>query len=142
MSTKNEELSNLTFSIIKRNESLQKIKIDLDRIKPLGDQKNYIYNSIVHQIEDNFNSKKEWKIFEKNFNEVHDLFFKKLLAQFPELSHGDLGLAAYLKMNLSTKEISQILNITPRSVELKRYRLRKKLDLATEQGLSEFLMNI
>lgn len=140
--TKNEELSNLTFSIIKRNESLQKIKLDLDRIKPKEDQKNYIFNSIVHQIEDNFNSKKEWKIFEENFNEVHELFFKKLLSQFPDLSHGDLGLAAYLKMNLSSKEISQILNITPRSVELKRYRLRKKLALPTEQGLSEFLMNV
>jgi len=142
LSTKKEELSNLTFSIMKRNESLQKIKIDLDRIKPLGDQKSYIFQSILQQIEENFNSKKEWKIFEKNFNEVHESFFKKLLAKFPDLSHGDLGLAAYLKMNLSSKEISQILNITLRSVELKRYRLRKKLSLPTEQGLTEFLMNI
>jgi FixJ family two-component response regulator len=62
------------------------------------------------------------------------------MEQFPHLTHGDLGLAAYLRMNLSSKEIAQLLNITTRSVELKRYRLRKKMALNNLYGLSEFFM--
>ncbi len=137
---KSEELSNIALSLIKRSESLSKIKQDLELIKPVNDSKIQIYSSIIKQIERNISDKKDWKLFQTNFNEVHEIFFKKLMEQFPNLTHGDLGLAAYLRMNLSSKEIAQLLNITPRSVELKRYRLRKKMVLDNEQGLSEFFM--
>ena len=137
---KSEELSNIALSLIKRSESLSKIKQDLELIKPVNDSKIQIYSSIIKQIERNISDKKDWKLFQTNFNEVHEVFFKKLMELFPNLTHGDLGLAAYLRMNLSSKEIAQLLNITPRSVELKRYRLRKKMELDGEQGLSEFFM--
>jgi ligand-binding sensor domain-containing protein/DNA-binding CsgD family transcriptional regulator len=137
---KSEELSNIALSLIKRSESLGKIKQDLELIKPINDSKIQIYTSIIREIERNISDKKEWKLFQTNFNEVHEIFFKKLMEKYDNLTHGDLGLAAYLRMNLSSKEIAQLLNITPKSVELKRYRLRKKMGLHSEQGLSEFFM--
>jgi len=81
------------------------------------------------------------QVFEQNFNQVHEQFFKKLMENYPDLSKGDLKLAAYLRMNLSSKEISQLLNITYRSVELKRYRLRKKMNLGQDENLAEFMMS-
>ena len=78
-------------------------------------------NSIAH--------KDEWKIFEHNFNQVHEEFFNQLKKQFPELTPKDLKLCAYIKMNLSTKEIAPLLNISIRGVETHRYRLKGKLNL-------------
>ena len=63
------------------------------------------------------------------------------MLNFPELTPGDLRLAAYLKMNLSSKEIAPLLNISVRGVENKRYRLRKKLGLAEEANLAEFILS-
>ncbi|WP_064196538.1 MULTISPECIES: LuxR C-terminal-related transcriptional regulator [Emticicia] len=98
-------------------------------------------NQIIKLIDNNIASGHDWQIFEQNFNRVHEEFFKKLLEKFPDLTPGDLKLSAYLRMNLSSKEIAQLLNITYRSVELKRYRLRKKLHLETEENLVEWLMS-
>jgi DNA-binding CsgD family transcriptional regulator len=98
--------------------------------------------SLVNLIDSNISSSHDWKVFESNFNQVHEEFLKKLQLEHPQLSHGDLKLAAYLRMNLSTKEIAQLLNITVRSVELKRYRLRKKLNITTDENLNDLMMKI
>ncbi|MBK6995650.1 MAG: hypothetical protein IPH31_12245 [Lewinellaceae bacterium] len=82
----------------------------------------------------------DWEIFEESFNRVHDDFFKRLMHDFPDLTPGDLRLAGYLKMNLSSKEIAPLLNISIRGIENKRYRLRKKLGLSEEANLTEFIM--
>ncbi|MCE2771495.1 MAG: LuxR C-terminal-related transcriptional regulator, partial [Saprospiraceae bacterium] len=86
-------------------------------------------------------NEKDWQIFESNFNEVHEIFFKKLKHQFPDLTPGDLKLAAYLKMNLSSKEIAPLLNISIRGVENKRYRLRKKMNLEEDDNLTNFMID-
>ncbi len=85
-------------------------------------------------------SEESWRIFEDNFNEVHEDFLKRLKVQFPDLSPGDLKLAAYLRMNLSSKEISPLLFISVRSIENKRSRLRKKLGLKEEDNLVDFII--
>ena len=85
-------------------------------------------------------SEESWRIFEDNFNEVHEDFLKRLKQQFPDLSPGDLKLAAYLRMNLSSKEISPLLFISVRSIENKRSRLRKKLGLKEEDNLVDFII--
>jgi DNA-binding CsgD family transcriptional regulator len=84
----------------------------------------------------------DWEVFEQNFNKVHEAFFQKLIARFPNLTPGDLKLAACLKMNLTSKEIAPLLNISLRGVENKRYRLRKKLDLPNDENLTEFMLNL
>jgi DNA-binding CsgD family transcriptional regulator len=79
-------------------------------------------------------------LFETNFNEVHEQFFKRLIHDFPDLTPSDLKLAAYLKMNLSSKELAPLFNISLRGVENKRYRLRQKLNLQAEDNIVEFLL--
>ncbi|MFT4033422.1 MAG: hypothetical protein QM669_13450 [Siphonobacter sp.] len=141
---KSAELANSAMNLLHKNELLETIKTELDKLrKELGSEGGSLqYRSIVQLIDRNLADEHSWDVFEANFNDVHDYFFKKLLKAVPDLTPGDLKLAAYLRMNLSSKEIAQLLNITVRSVELKRYRLRTKLALQTEQNLSEFLMKI
>ncbi len=141
---KSEELANSAMNLLHKNELLETIKGELEKLrKEMGsDSGTKQYRSLVQLIDRNLADEHSWDIFESNFNDVHDYFFKKLLESYPNLTSGDLKLAAYLRMNLSSKEIAQLLNITVRSVELKRYRLRGKLDLPTEQNLNEFLIKI
>jgi len=84
----------------------------------------------------------EWDSFSKHFNTVHKDFLSKLINKYPNLTSADLKLSAYLYMNLSSKEIAQLLNISLRGVEISRYRLRKKLGLPTEINLVHFLMDL
>ncbi len=139
---KSKELANSTMNIIQKNEILIEIKDELDEMKKeLGSrftEKHYC--RLLHKIDSNMSSEESWRVFEENFNEVHEDFLKRLKQKFPELSPGDLKLAAYLRMNLSSKEISPLLFISVRSVENKRYRLRKKLGLKEEDNLVDFII--
>jgi DNA-binding CsgD family transcriptional regulator len=141
---KSEELANSTMALIKKNELLVEIKKETNSLpNEIGNRslrEHSIYKKILHLVESNISTEQDWQIFEANFNEVHQEFLEKLLEKYPNLTPSDLKLAAYLRMNLSTKEIAQLFNITNRSVELKRYRLRKKLHLDTEVNLGEFMM--
>ncbi len=139
---KSQELANSTMGIIRKNEILIDIKEQLDGLKSEYGahfpEKNY--KKLSEMIETNLSSEENWRIFEKNFNEVHEDFLKRLNAEFTDLTAGDLKLAAYLRMNLASKEISPLLYISIRGVENKRYRLRKKLNLREEDNLSEFIL--
>ncbi|MBO0952223.1 two-component regulator propeller domain-containing protein [Fibrella forsythiae] len=139
---KSEELANSTMTLIQKNELLMQLKDELKQVR--GQLGNRLptdhFQRINYLIDTNLSSEQDWKLFEANFNKVHEQFLKHLIENHPDLSQGDLKLAAYLRMNLSTKEIAQLLNITHRSVELKRYRLRKKLALDADINLSEFMI--
>jgi len=84
----------------------------------------------------------EDKTFEIQMDELHQEFFKKLKENFPDLSNNDLRLCAYLKIGLNSKEIAEILNIQPSSFYISRSRLRKKLNLKTEEDLYSFLNEV
>ena len=90
-------------------------------------------------IDSNIRHDDDWKKFEKNFDIVYDEYLTRLGNTFAELTVSDKKLCAYLKMDLSSKEIAPLMNLTYRSVEMTRYRLRKKLNLSREQNLIEFL---
>lgn len=141
---KSEELANSTMVLIKKNELLGEIKKETTnlpkQIRNSTLQEHSVYKKILHLVDSNISTEQDWLIFEANFKEVHEEFLEKLLEKYGHLTPSDLKLAAYLRMNLSTKEIAQLFNITNRSVELKRYRLRKKLGLDTEVNLGEFMM--
>ena len=139
---KSAELANSTMSLIQKNELLVQLKDELNRVKSRlnnGASTND-FQRINYLIDANISSEQDWQLFEANFNKVHEQFLKHLIEKYPDLSQGDLKLAAYLRMNLSTKEIAQLLNITQRSVELKRYRLRKKMNLDGAINLSEYMI--
>lgn len=133
---KNRELSNAAFNLIRKNEALQSLKDNLIDAK----NEPRALSKIVREIDAHLEGDHDWEIFEASFNRVHDDFFKRLMHAYPDLTPGDLRLAAYLKMNLSSKEIAPLLNISIRGIENKRYRLRKKLGLSEEANLTEFIM--
>jgi DNA-binding CsgD family transcriptional regulator len=142
VSLKNMELAKNTMSIIRKNEALIEVKDEVEKQKEeLGYRlPNKYFDNIVRLIDKNITSDHDWEIFESHFDQAHENFFKKLKAQYPDLTPHDFRLCAYLKLNLSSKEIAPLLNITIRGVEEKRYRLRKRLNLASDQGLTEFIM--
>lgn len=134
---KNRELAISTMSIIKKNEFLNAIK---DQLKQ--NVKNPGISSVIRTIDRNINNSDDWKFFEDAFNNADKDFLKKVKGVHPELTSNDLRLCAYLRLNLSSKEIAPLLNISVRSVEVKRYRLRKKMNLSHESGLTDYIMEI
>ncbi len=136
LDNKNRELSNLTLNLIRKNELLADLKTKLKDISSENDKVWQIIRAIDTQMADD----NEWALFENAFNQVHDAFFKKIKHAYPELSTGDLRLAALLKLNLNSKEIAAVLGISVRGIENKRYRLRKKLGLAEDVNLTEWLI--
>jgi FixJ family two-component response regulator len=90
-------------------------------------------------IKQNLENDNNWKRFEENFDLVYENYLKRLGEMYPELNTADKKLCAYLKMDLSSKDIAPLLNMSVRSVEMSRYRLRKKMDLDRDMNLGEFL---
>jgi DNA-binding CsgD family transcriptional regulator len=133
---KSRELSNAAFNLIRKNETLQNLK---DKLLDVKNEPRAL-SKIIREIDAHLEGDHDWELFEASFNQVHDDFFKRLMLEYPDLTPGDLRLAAYLKMNLSSKEIAPLLNISIRGIENKRYRLRKKLNLPEEANLTEFIM--
>jgi DNA-binding CsgD family transcriptional regulator len=76
------------------------------------------------------------------FDEINNDFLKKIKGLYPQLTSTDLKLCAYLQLNMSSKEIAQLMNISLRGVEISRYRLRKKLQLPTEKSFVEFFAEL
>ncbi len=86
---------------------------------------------------------KSWNEFEIRFKEVHEDFYQKLSSRYPELSPGDIRLCSFLKLNLSTKEISEITGQSISAIEKARYRLRKKLKINNKtDNLTTFMINL
>ena len=134
---KNRELAISTMSMIKKNQFLSKIKSDLKLI----DSSEKIF-SVIKMIDRNLNNKDDWKFFEEAFNNADKDFLKKVKQMHPTLTNNDLRLCAYLRLNLSSKDISPLLNISLSSVEIKRYRLRKKMNLSHNEGLTDHLLSL
>ena len=135
--SKNRELAVSTMSLIKKNEFLNAIKDQLNKTENPGQIK-----SVIRTIDRNINNEDDWKFFEQAFNNADKHFLKKIKETHPDLTANDLRLCAYLRLNLSSKEIAPLLNISVRSVEVKRYRLRKKMDLPHENNLVEYILQI
>lgn len=134
---KNRELAISTMSLIKKNEFLNSIKDELKTVN-----KTEAINPVIKIIDKNLNNTDDWKFFEEAFNNADKDFLKKVKAKHPSLTPNDLKLCAYLRLNLSSKEIAPLLNISPKSVEVKRYRLRKKIDLPHEDSLTNYMLEI
>tara|TARA_R110001583_G_scaffold62293_3_gene183367 strand:+ start:13864 stop:16668 length:2805 start_codon:yes stop_codon:yes gene_type:complete len=135
--SKNRELGISTMSLIKKNEFLNTIKKELKKAEGLSHVKQ-----VVKIIDKNLNNTDDWNLFEEAFNNVDKNFLKKIKTEHPSLTSNDLRLCAYLRLNLSSKEIAPLLNISSRSVEVKRYRLRKKLELSHDVSLTDYLLEV
>src|SRR5690606_5056682 len=124
-------------NLIKKNEFLTSIK---DKLK--GSKESMEVRSVIKTIDKDISEEDNWNFFKEAFNNADKDFFKKIKSKHPELTSNDLKLCAYLRLNLSSKEIAPLLNISVKSVEIKRYRLRKKMDLPREVNLSDYILGI
>ena len=98
-------------------------------------------NTLITRIGKEIDSEKQWKVFNMHIEQVYEDLFKKLIENYPDLTPRELNLCAYLRMNISSKEIATLMNISARGVEISRYRIRKKLHLDREANLTEFMIN-
>lgn len=136
--TKASEVAGKSLSIAKQSEmidNIQNILSSENNVQSLKSQINKV-------IKINSLNKNEWKEFEINLFKSNEEFIKALTAKYNNLTPKDIRLCIYLKMNLSSKEIAQLMNISYRGVELHRYRLRKKISIPQDENLSKFLMSI
>ncbi|MGX1929363.1 triple tyrosine motif-containing protein [Flagellimonas sp. 2504JD4-2] len=136
--SKSNELAASTMSIIKKNELLSKVR---EQLLESTEDKNSV-KSIIHIIDKNLNQNDDWELFKEAFNNADRKFLKKLKKEHPNLSPNDIRLCAYLRLNLSSKEIAPMFNISPRSVEIKRYRLRKKMNLSHDDNLTNYILSL
>jgi len=134
---KSRELAISTMSLIKKNKLLSGIKRELlsAELKPAA-------TSVIKTIDKNLNNNNDWEFFEEAFNNADSDFLKKIKALHTVLTPNDLRLCAYLRLNLSSKEVAPLLNISVRSVEIKRYRLRKKMNLPHEKSLVNYILEV
>ncbi|MDG1659952.1 MAG: LuxR C-terminal-related transcriptional regulator, partial [Winogradskyella sp.] len=134
---KNRELGLSTMTLIRKNEFLGALKKELNAL-----EKGKELDRIIKIIDRNINNTEDWKFFEEAFNNADKDFLKKIKKKHTVLTPNDLKLCAYLRLNLSSKEIAPLLNISHRSVEVKRYRLRKKMELPHEASLTNYILEI
>jgi ligand-binding sensor domain-containing protein/DNA-binding CsgD family transcriptional regulator len=140
---KNQELASATLHIVQKSEILNAIKDELESLqhKAISDPKlEREISHIIKMLEQDARTDADWEQFSHHFDQVHSDFLKRLGEQHAHLSPNDYKLCAYLRLNLSSKEIAALMNISLRGVESSRYRLRKRLGLDTEANLTDFLM--
>jgi ligand-binding sensor domain-containing protein len=138
---KNKELADASMHLVERGDALVKVKDELQQLyKKTGG--NHDVKKAIQLVSDIEKNNSNWEQFSNHFDEVNNGFLNKLKLKFPSLTNTDLKVCAYLQLKLSTKEIAQLMNISVRGVEISRYRLRKKLQLATEQSINDFLNEI
>ncbi len=135
--SKSKELAVSTMSIIRKNELLTTIK---DELNVMGNKD--VVKPVIKIIDKSLRQNDDWELFQEAFNNADSEFLKKMKTTHPSLSPNDLKLCAYLRLNLSSKEIAHLLHISPRSVEIKRYRLRKKLGLQHEDNLVNYILEL
>ena len=142
--SKNAELMTMTSFIVTKNEVITRLKdlatdyyakTNVKSLQPLIQQMEALISQSVNPEDD-------WKMFLMKFEAKNANFFTKLMDLYPELTNTDLRLCACLKLNMDTKEIASLMNATVRSIENRRYRLRKKMGLSAEQNLNEFLIQM
>ena len=136
----NRELATSSIFISQKNKIIGLIRKDVNRFMRKGKvitKADFV--QILKTIDENVKFENDWYRIKAHFEKIHPGFFDRLRERFPQLTPNDHKLCALLRMNLSTKEISQILKITAPSTEISRIRLRKKLVLPKNVNLVQFI---
>ena len=141
---KNSELASSAMHLVKKGELVSKMKTELGHVmKGISNpEAEADLKKMIKSISEDDNMDQEWENFTLHFDKVHSDFISALKDKHPGISNNEIKLCAYLRMNLSTKEMAQLMNISVRGVEVSRYRLRKKLELSTEVSLFDYLISI
>jgi DNA-binding CsgD family transcriptional regulator len=137
---KNDQLTTITMHLMNTTDLLQTVRDKIQSLKKHDD--NAEMENVVKLIDEKISDQNSWDQFAYHFDQVHSGYLKKLSESNVNLSPREIKLASFLRMNMSSKEISKLLNISDRGVELARYRLRKKLNLSRDQNLVEYLIDL
>jgi tetratricopeptide (TPR) repeat protein len=141
LSSKERELTTKTLFIHQKNELLQNLIQELDKLKQSGDNPHSNIDHLQFELKQEL-SPNAWKEFEVQFNEVHPGFQNCLLEKFPDLTPGERRLCAFLRLDMNTREITSLTGQTSKSIEVARTRIRKKLNLSREDNLTNFIANM
>ncbi|MDB5231760.1 MAG: hypothetical protein JWN76_2565 [Chitinophagaceae bacterium] len=139
---KNKELATATMNLVQKGELLSKIREELTGLlkHSPGGATTEQFKRVIKMMSDEEKFEQAWDQFSLHFDRVHGDFLLLLKTKYPNITPSELKLCAYLRMNLSTKEIAQLMNISVRGVEVSRYRLRKKLNIPSEVNLFDYLI--
>lgn len=142
MLSKNSELASSVMNTVYQNQALLTIK---DKLKEAindqdGQEQRKMVGRVVRQIERAVPLDQHWQHFEQLFNQLHQNFLQHLKTTYPQLTSRDIKLCAYLRMNLSSKEIASLMGLSLRGAEDLRYRVRKKMGLDTATNLADFIL--
>jgi ligand-binding sensor domain-containing protein/DNA-binding CsgD family transcriptional regulator len=140
---RNKELANQTLDLIRKSKFLLNIKDELLKLKRPGidPSLNDKISSLIAKIDRDIDHNKQWEVFESAFDEVHEDFLNRIKNSYPNLTPKELRLCAYLRLNISSKEIAPLMNISVRGVEICRYRVRKKLEIDRDTNMTSFIIN-
>ncbi|MBK9336989.1 MAG: hypothetical protein IPM98_10525 [Lewinellaceae bacterium] len=140
---RNRELASLTMHLLQKNALISHIAEKLEQVEETIRDANVRKHlrPIKQLLFQDEHLEQDWEQFVYHFDQVHSGFFRRLREQYPQLTPKDHRLCAYLRMNLTTKEIAPLLNISVRGVEIGRYRLRRKMGLGNDVNLNEYMMN-
>lgn len=139
---KERELASTALFMFQKNELLNDIYVELDKIKGLiADEKvKKMLHSLSNTIKSNLSRENEWESFKLHFEKVHPKFFSQLQSEFPTLTQNEMRFAAYLRINMTNKEIAQLLSISEQGVKMIGNRLRKKMNLDPEASLRQVFL--
>ncbi len=142
--SQNQELASSTMHLAQKSEMLKKLKEDLQKIAKASSDGaiSKQLRKVIRKVSADETLDQDWQQFAKHFDRVHGDFLKRLREKHPQLTPKDHRLCAYLRMNLSSKEIAPLLNISVRGVEIARYRLRKRLEINGDVNLIDLMMKI
>lgn len=140
---KKQELLAFTTQLVQKNDMLEQLKSEISLLS----SSNVVtevrsYDKLIRTIETSLNDDTSWRSFMKRFEEVHPGFSKKVSSQYPDLTNNDIRLLSLIKMNLSSKEIAKLLNISLEGIKKARYRIRKKLDMESQESLDNFILQL
>lgn len=139
---KNFELATSAMHLLQKKEMVDKLRDDLNGMLKNIDNEEVFKRckKLLKALGEDNKLDDSWEHFEMHFDKIHTDFLVQIKQKYPSLTAGELKLCAYIRLNLSTKEIARLLNISTRGVETTRYRLRKKLGLSKEDNLFEYLL--
>lgn len=140
---KDSALASSTLNNIKKKELLIGLIRDIKNIdgEIVNSSLHYSLKKVIRKIDNHIDDKEDWLAFELHFRNSHSQFFDNLREKHPDLSSNEIKLSAYLKLNLSSKEIASLMNVAITSIEQSRYRLRKKFNLSKEVNLSNYVQS-
>ena len=138
----NNQLTTSTMNLVVKNEFMETIKNDLKEVKEIGKSSaiKQALEKIVKKIDITLRIQEDWEQFKHHFNQVHGDSLTRLRAEFKDLTPNEQKLCAFLRLNLNTKDIANLMGISLRGVEIARYRLRKKLALQKGENLAKFIL--